>query len=729
MLDNLEQVTEAAPTLADLLRRCLGLTVLATSREPLHVAGEQVHVVPPLQLPAVDDGSRGWEDAEAVQFFVDRARAVRPDFRLDADNAAAVRELCARLDGLPLALELAAARLAVLSPRAIVDRLGDRLDLLKGGARDAPERQRDLRDTIQWSYELLTDGEQRLLELLAIFSGMTVESVEDVARRAGLLDGIDVLDGLGSLVDKSLVRQVDTTGVGPRLTMLESIRAFAGERLAADTELHERACRAHAEHFADWALERYRELVGDDRDRATERMSVDVDNLHTAWRYWVDRAAFDELGKLTDGLWLLYDARGWYRGTARMIRDLLGVLSSTPSNEEHVRHQILLQISLARVLLASEGYTPETERAYQRALELREAMDGPPQLPVLRALATFHLYRSEFSRAAAMGEQLLDLAERLDDTDARVEGHVVVGASVGMTTHLGEGVEHVERGIAAYGSTPHRLERFAAGNDPGVVCRAVDAMLLWMRGRPDRAVAMADEAIELAERLGHPQSIAYARFHTGLLRMWLRQPDRAAEHAAVAGHVGATHGFDVWTAAASALQGAAIAAAGAVGDGLVELESAMQRYQDLRSPPVFWPSLLQLHAATLGLAGRPDEGLADIDEAIRLVDELPDPQTFESELLLVKAGLLAERSEREAEGVVLEAVERAGRLDAPMLQLRANLALAHLWSSSGRTGPAAAALEPVYDRFTEGFGTPDLVDARHLLDELAATGPAPRNPR
>src|SRR5690606_21815473 len=148
-------------------------------------------------------------------------------------------ELCAQLDGLPLALELAAARMAVLSPQAILERLGDRLDLLKGGARDAPQRQRALRDTILWSYELLDEGEQRLLALLAVFSGMAVGAVEEVVRRAGVLGGVDVLDGLGSLVAKSLVRQVDAPTGGPRLSMLESIRAFAVERLESDPALRE----------------------------------------------------------------------------------------------------------------------------------------------------------------------------------------------------------------------------------------------------------------------------------------------------------------------------------------------------------------------------------------------------------------------------------------------------------------------------------------------------------
>ncbi len=226
-----------------------------------------------------------------------------------------------------------------------------------------------------------------------------------------------------------------------------------------------------------------------------------------AWRYWVAERDFEELGKLTDGLWLLYSARGWYHETATLITDLLDVLSSTPSNEERLVQQILLQTSLARVLLATEGYTAETERAYERALELCEVQGGFPQLlPVLRGLSTFYIYRAEFEKSVRIGEQLLALAERFDDTRARVEGHVVIGASEGMLAHFQPGIDHLERGNHGVRRRARKIERFEAGNDPGVVCHVVQGMLLWMKGSPDRARDRAYEAIDLAERLHHPQS-------------------------------------------------------------------------------------------------------------------------------------------------------------------------------------------------------------------------------
>jgi predicted ATPase/class 3 adenylate cyclase len=726
VFDNFEQVTDAAVAVAELLRDCPELKQLVTSRETLNVTGEQVYPVPPLALPDATPARASVEElgaSEAVQLFVERARAAQPDFELTADNASSVLELCIRLDGLPLAIELATARLALFSPQALVERLGNRLDLLKGGARDAPERQRTLRDTIAWSYELLTGDEQRLLAVLAVFSGATVEAVEWVAGRVEGLDAVDVLDGLGSLVNKSLVRQVDVGGSGVRLAMLETIRAFASERLDEDEQVRQVARRAHAEYFADWTLDHCEKLTGDDRESAAERMAADMENLTAAWAFWVGEGDFEQLGKLTDGLWLLYNVRGWYHETTRLITDLLGVLSSTSSNDERLVEQILLQTSLARVLMASDGFTPETERAYERALELCEAQGELPQLlPVLRGLSTYYIYRAEFETAGRLGEQLLALAERFDDPRARVEGHLLVGATDSMLARLESSLEHLELAIAAHELAPRKVERFEAGNDPGVVSHLVEAMVLWMKGFPDRSRAHAYEAIALAEGLHHPQSAAYAHFHTGLIHTWLLEPAQAAEHARTVIDLGDAHDFKVWGAVGSCLLGVATAALGAVDDGLTSFEVAMERYRRLQSPPVFWPSLLHFQAILLLMAGRPGEGLTAIDEALAAISGLPEPQTLASELLLAKGHLvLAHTGDAGLTQVVYEqALQSADRLEAPMLQLRVATALARLWQANGRANDARVLLGEAYERFSEGFTVVDLVEARRLLDELAA---------
>lgn len=725
VMDNFEQVTAAAPAVAELLHDCPGLKVLVTSREALNIAGEHVVPIPPLGLPGSEPGPHSAAElgeSEAVQLFVERARAVRADFRLTDENVDAVIEICRRLDGLPLALELATARLAVLTPQELVDRLADRLDLLKGGNRDAPDRQRALRATINWSHELLTPSEQRLLAVLSVFSGFTLEAAEQVAGRVVAPD-VDVLDGVSSLVQKSLVRQIDAAPLGTRFAMLETIRDFAAEQLAADAELLAAARRAHADYFADWARQHSEKVTGDERAAVAERMVADVENLNAAWRYWVAEDGFEELAKLTDGLWLLYGARGWYYETAALITDLLDVLSSTPSSAERLVQQILLQTSLARVMLATEGYTEGTERAYARALELCEALGELPQLlPVLRGLSTYYVYRAEFEQAARIGEQLLALAERFDDARARVEGHLLVGASEGMLARLQEGIDHLQQGVEAYEAAPRTVERFEAGNDSGVVCQIVEAMLLWMRGFPDRARDLAYGAVELAERLDHPPTVAYAHFHTGLIHLWLREGARAAEHASTVIALAEAHSFPVWTAAGSCIHGAAIATTGSVAEGLAGVEDAIDQYRALKAPPVFWPALLQLHATVLGLAGRPADALASIDEALAAIDPLPEQRTLTSELALLKGRLLVAHGDRadDAERWLTRALGDADRLDAPMLQLRAATALAELRRAGGRLDEAQTLLAEAYARLTEGFATADLIDARRLLDELEA---------
>jgi tetratricopeptide (TPR) repeat protein len=503
---------------------------------------------------------------------------------------------------------------------------------------------------------------------------------------------------------------------------LETIREFAAERLADDAGLRRSVERAHAEYFAEWAARQREHLFGDGRDAASERMAEDIENLTSAWRYWVGEADFEELNKLTDGLWLLYDLRGWYFATAALIEDLLDVLSSTPFTHERLLAQITLQTSLARVLMASKGYTPETEQAYRRALQLCDELGEVPQLlPVLRALSTFYIYLADFEKAMRIGEQLLSLAERFDDARARVEGHLLIGANEGMLTRLQSGIDHLEQGIAANGAVPRDINRYRTGNDPGVVCHLVAGMLLWMNGFPDQARDRADDAMRLSERLGHPQSTAYAHFHTGLIHMWRREPAPAGEHGQGLIDISEAHELPVWTAVGSCLRGAAVAMMGSPDEGLALFEAAMDRYRALKTPPVFWPSLLQLHAGVCGLAGQPAEGLVLVDEALEVLARAPQPQLVSPELFALKGRLILACSKddgSEAEVWLRRAVKSADQLHAPMLQLRATLALAELWRDQGNTGPARRLLQEAYERFTEGFATADLTDARKLLDDL-----------
>ncbi len=309
LLDNFEQIMDAAPLVGDLLSSSPGLKALVTSREALRVYGEQEYPVPPLTLPALDRAEplRSLSQYEAVELFTRRARAVRPGFSLTEDNAPAVAEICVRLDGLPLAIELAAARSTMLSPEMMRRRLESRLGVLVSGPRDLPARQRTLRGAIDWSYDLLEPPEKTLLARLAVFQGgRTVEAVEAVCSQ-GLT--IDVLAGLESLLNKSLLRRVKGATEEPRFVMLEMIHEYAWERLEASGDAEDLR-RQHAEYYLALAERAAPELRGARQQDWFVQLRAEQDNLRAALA-WSLAAGEAERGlRLVAALRVFWDIEG-----------------------------------------------------------------------------------------------------------------------------------------------------------------------------------------------------------------------------------------------------------------------------------------------------------------------------------------------------------------------------------------------------------------------------------
>jgi predicted ATPase len=728
LLDNFEQVMSAAPKVVELLRDCPNLKFLVTSREALHLRGEYVYPVPPLALPSIDLKKPAPEQLtqyEAVRLFIERAQSVKPDFRITNENAPAVAEICWRLDGLPLAIELAAARIRLFSPQALLERLGSRLKLLRGGARDLPLRQQALRDAIDWSYDLLDNGEKRLFELLSVFSGgCSFEAVEAVAEGVERLDeiGVDIVDGLTSLVDKSLVRRVDLETRETRLQMLETIREFAAEKLEGDAEFRAIAQQAHASYYASFTQDQWARLTGEEREAASADLVADIDNVRTAWDYWVDAKDLEQLNKFVDSLWLLYDARGWYRSTIDLSTDMLGVLSSAPSTPERLQQEILLQTGLARALQVIKGFTPEVEQAYTRAVKLSEEVGEIPELfPALRGLGSLYSYIGHFDKAGELAAKILSMAERLDDPDMQAEGHLRVGYSLALSGKVPAGLDHMDKAIASYNPERYSTSRFQLGNNSGVIGLNVSALFLWMVGFPERAMERANKAVDLARRLNHPYSLSYALFHTGLLHLWRREAERAKECSQAAVDIAREHEFQVWEAVATCLHGAALARSNQADKGLAQIHRGIDLYQVLKTPPVFWPLLIFMQAEASWMAGR-------LDQALAVLDSLQEFLPANSEDLLViefyrlRGDLLLAHSthnQSEAELLYLHALEVAREHGAMMLRLRAAASLARLWRAQGKTEQARRLLDGVYSGFTEGFDTADLKEARALLEELA----------
>jgi predicted ATPase/class 3 adenylate cyclase len=324
VLDNFEQVLESVPLLDELLSAAPSLKILATSRTPLRLYGEHEFPVPPLSLP--DPGSlppvERLTQYGALRLFVERARAVKPDFSLTKENAPAVVEICARLDGLPLAIELAAARIKLLPPQAMLSRLGNRLKLLTGGARNLPQRQRTLRSAIEWSYELLDEGEKILLGRLAVFSGgSTLEAVEAVCDARGDLP-VDVLDGASSLLEKSLLRQEEGLEGEPRFAMLETVHEYAREKLEESGEAEE-IKRAHAEYFLTLAREADPELKGPGQLEWLQRLEAEHDNMRDALGWALQREETELVLRLGGALWWFWFVRGHYSEGRRWLEEAL----------------------------------------------------------------------------------------------------------------------------------------------------------------------------------------------------------------------------------------------------------------------------------------------------------------------------------------------------------------------------------------------------------------------
>jgi predicted ATPase/class 3 adenylate cyclase len=324
LMDNFEQVVEAAPVIEELLLAAPRLKVVVTSRVVLSLPGEQEYVVPPLEPPDPDrlPDLPTLRRVEAVRLFTERALAASPWFGVTEENAPAVAEITARLDGLPLAIELAATRTKVLSPQQMLPRLEKRLPLLTSGARTLPERHRTLRGAIAWSHDLLDPAGRALFARLSVFTaGWTLESAEAVCDPVGL--GLDPLEGLTSLVNQSLVQRTDPDGE-PRFSMLETIREFAQEQLRATGDF-EPTRRRHAEYFLDLALEAEPHLTAEDQRQWLDRCDLEHPNIRAALRWAIDAGDAARAQQSAGAIWRFWHQRGYLAEGRRWFEEVLAM--------------------------------------------------------------------------------------------------------------------------------------------------------------------------------------------------------------------------------------------------------------------------------------------------------------------------------------------------------------------------------------------------------------------
>jgi non-specific serine/threonine protein kinase len=458
VLDNFEHVVLAAPAVARLLADCAGLQLLVTSRVPLKVAGEHEYPVPSLTHPQAHDATiADLEAYPATALFLDRARAVRPDFTPAADETRAIAELCARLDGLPLAIELAAARVKLLSPLAMLARLDRRFDLLSAGGRDRPARHQSLRQALAWSYDLLTTENQTLFRRISVFvGGCSLDDTVALSKRLGS-DDMDALEVCTSLLDHSLLVREDGPGGLPRLRLLETIREFAFERLEASGEA-DRARRAHAELFLALAEQSEPHMTGPDQAARFDQLELEHDNLRAALSWAQTHGEPDIALRLGSALWRFWAARAHLREGRERLEHVLAM----PGGERRT----LLR---ARVLNGAATLIDET-CDYSRALPLveesvaiaREHNDRPLMAIALNNLAWTLVLMGDSARAEVLCEDALKLNRELADP----------------------------RGIA-------------------VALNNLAWLVTWSHGDYDRACALHEESLEWRRAHGDRRGIAF----------------------------------------------------------------------------------------------------------------------------------------------------------------------------------------------------------------------------
>jgi predicted ATPase/class 3 adenylate cyclase len=554
VLDNFEQVVDAAPFVADLVRTCSRLKVLVTSRVVLRLSGEREYPVEPLGLPDLKHlpSVESLSQYAAVELFIQRALAVKPDFMMNNENAPAVAEICYRLDGLPLAIELAAARIKLFSPQALLTRLGSRLDLLKGGARDLPARHQTLRQAVGWSYDLLNESEKLLFRRLAVFvSGSTIEAAEAVCNVKGDI-GLDLIDGISALVDKSLLRQVDRPDGEPRFIMLETIREYGLETLVAGGEADDTQ-RVHAEYFLKLAEEAEPELTGPHQKNWLDRLEADHDNFRAALN-WAEKNHAAESGlRLSGAIWRFWVVRGHMQEGLRRMTSLLSLSGAEARTAARAKalHGAATMMHEVSSYKAARSYIEESLSIY------REIGDKKGIATELNNLSWVAIQTGESETGRTLSEEGLALHRELGDTRgmsvalnnlgwlAVFQGDLIVAVSL-QREHLRLRRELSDRRGIAFAQTSLAWALELRGEYEKAVqlltdaqatlnelrdnqilafCLAILGMVAYDQGDFARAIALLEEGIPLMAGMGNKWGTGYQKAVLG--KVFCRMGERA----------------------------------------------------------------------------------------------------------------------------------------------------------------------------------------------------------
>ena len=514
LLDNFEQVLPGADTVAALLEVAPHIRVLATSRAPLGLSGEQIFPVPPLAIPSGTGDAAALRQSESVSLFLDRASAVDPFLSLADDDVPILAEICARLDGLPLAIELAASRLRLLPPRQLLDRLGSALPMLVGGPRDAPERQRTLEATIAWSHDLLDESARVLFRRLSVFAGgWSLNAVVDVADAAGDLG--DALGVLESLVQHSLVHRVPDDAQG-RLRMLETIREFALAQLDESEEAPD-VRRRHALRFRDLAERAGPHLTGPDQRRWLDELSREHDNLRAALRWALDGDEGETALRTAGPIWRFWYARGHMEEGRRTLEAALALPSSRAPTTARAR----ALTALGGIAYWQSDFDTAL-RSYEEALDIHRALgDRTAMVEALLDVGETRAVKGDPGSAVALMQESLGLARELGDRRGQAWALWALGSARMFVGDLDASRDLLEESLRIFqevgedtwgwGTAVNSLGGLAALRGDPIESRRLILEGLGLLGELANAVVITGNLRVLAmieNQLGHPQRAA-----------------------------------------------------------------------------------------------------------------------------------------------------------------------------------------------------------------------------
>jgi predicted ATPase len=723
LLDNCEHVVEAAAELAAaILSGVAGLTVLATSREPLGVPGERIHRLGPLSSPEPSSELTALEAAAfpAPRLFVERVTAIVEDFALTDANAPLVVAICRKLGGLPLAIEFAAPRVEVLGVEGLAARLDDSL-LLLGARRPATTpRHQTMRAVVDWSYSLLSEDERRFFRALGPFRGaFTVDAAAAVAMDAG----VHAMDRLADLAAKSLV-VADVDGIKPRFRLFDTTRAYALEMLGAGGE-HEPIARRHAAYYRQLFERAAAEAPARATDDWLSDYVQDIDNLRAALDW-----AFAPGGEASTGvaltvaalpLWIRLSLLEECRGRAQQA---LGAASI-----ENPREAMRLQAALG----ASTPEASEMVAAFTSVLDMAKRVDDVEyQLRALWGLYFYYTGIGRFRTAQPFALEFHSLSLRGSDQNDQMFGKSMVAIA-----------EHyVGDQVSARGQLEQLLTKGAAGaRERDVVRDAVRfrdvvrfgmdfrllvsvflARVLWLQGFADQAVRMAEQSLREADAIGHAISQCFVLAIASCpIAFWVGDRVAATKYTARLVELSRQHALLHWAAFGARFEQVLAIRAGDLDGGSRRRPSGQD---EVAAPNFSFRSLSGLTqlAQALGQAGRITEGLAALEAGV----EQFEYGCFSPELVRLKGELTMQQdmpgAAGSAEALLRQALDEAREQGALSWELRAATSLARLFRDQRRYADAVAVLKPVHDRFTEGFDTADLIAAKQLLDEAGNVG-------